>query len=132
MILLLTAAVLMSTFPSVEVKRIHDGDTFFVSLPNEPTIFGQDLPVRIKGINTGELTAKGCERVDGLAAKEALEIFLISPMVELSECTRDKYFRIDCRVTNEWGEDVAKILKKMKLAQPYDGGTKQPWKCRKD
>jgi micrococcal nuclease len=124
------AAILFANFETVEVRRVIDGDTFTVSMPQLPTVFGQDLGVRISGIDTAELGSKGCAGADALEAKDRLS-FLLTPTVELTECLRDKYFRIVCSVRNQFGEDVGKTLLQAKLARVYDGGTKKQWVCRK-
>lgn len=37
-----------------EVVKIRDGDTFVINIPNIPDVFGSEIAVRIRGIDTPE------------------------------------------------------------------------------
>ena len=50
--------------------------------------------------------------------------FLNQEPINLSDCGRDKYFRLLCNVTNGQGKDLASELIKNNLGYSYDGGTK--------
>ncbi|MFT6578378.1 MAG: endonuclease YncB(thermonuclease family), partial [Zhongshania sp.] len=41
-----------------EVRTIYDGDTFRVNIAGWPSVVGDSMPVRIKGIDTPELRGK--------------------------------------------------------------------------
>lgn len=117
-------ALALTTFPSVKVTKIHDGDTFNVNIPGESAVFGSNLPVRISGIDTPEL---GCAELGTRAKAELVDV--LTPTVELTDCDRDKYFRINCRVLTTTGVDVGKHLLTKRLAKSYQGRTKPKWEC---
>lgn len=129
---LLAAAVLLSNFSKVPVQRVIDGDTFVVQIGGYEPVFGEQLPVRILGINTPERTDKRiCARRDHEAARAELEAMIKGKQVELIGCQRDKYFRLGCLVQLEGGLDMGFHLMNRDLAVPYDGGTKPRWRCRR-
>lgn len=124
------SAAFMSTFFSVQVVRVHDGDTFFVNIPRMPMVFGQEIPVRIAGIDAAEINSKRpCEKEAARKARFHLEALLMAGPVDL-HCERDKYFRLLCRVIVDQTFDVADSLIFMGLARPYAGGKRKPWLCR--
>ncbi len=57
-------------------------------------------------------------------AKSFTQDFLAQKPITLSNCGRDKYFRLLCDVTNGNGENLAQSLIKKKLGYSYQGGTK--------
>ncbi|MCI5820374.1 MAG: thermonuclease family protein, partial [Elusimicrobia bacterium] len=57
-------------------------------------------------------------------AKEFTQAFLDQKPITLTDCGRDKYFRLLCDVTNADGEDLATELIRRDLGDPYNGGTK--------
>ncbi len=122
----------LTTFSNVKVDRVYDGDTFIISLPGEAEIFGENLSVRVKGIDTPEVTEeRACIRRKAKAAKDALATLLGSgDPVNLTHCERDKYFRILCFVNIGGSIDVSEYLLEKKLALPYGGRTKLPWDCQ--
>tara|TARA_R110000751_G_scaffold86486_9_gene172166 strand:+ start:4025 stop:4687 length:663 start_codon:yes stop_codon:yes gene_type:complete len=106
---------------------VYDGDTFKVDIAGWPDIIGDDISVRIKGIDTPEIRGtSGFEKEMAIAAKKQLEDLLGNNTIYLFGLQRDKYFRIlaDVRVDNV---DVAKELIDMGLAKRYTGETKTPW-----
>lgn len=112
----------------VTVGAIFDGDTFRVDIPNWPEIVGKNMPVRINGIDTPEMS-KTTETLHVMAV-EARSL-LVSKLraatkVELRNMKRDKYFRIVADVFAD-DEDIGQLLLDSKLAKPYDGGKKPVW-----
>ena len=117
------------------VVKVRDGDTFIIDIPNIPDVFGNNIAVRIRGIDTPELNDKREEiRKISIQAKEELEKLFNSgdansgqkPKIVLYNLGRDKYFRLLASV-KVGNIDVAEYLIKKGLAKSYDGGVKTSW-----
>ena len=129
-ILFLIQAVLMAVDYKEEIKdftvvKVRDGDTFIIDIPNIPDVFGKNIAVRIRGIDTPELNDKR-EEIKSIAikAKEELEKLLLnSKNITLYNLGRDKYFRLLASV-KVGNIDVAEYMIKKGLAKSYDGGKK--------
>lgn len=116
------------TITDFTIIKVRDGDTFIIDIPNIPDVFGNNIAVRIRGIDTPELNDKREEiRKISIQAKEELEKLLTSGQkVVLYNLGRDKYFRLLASV--KVGDiDVAEYLIKKGLAKSYDGGVKTDW-----
>jgi endonuclease YncB( thermonuclease family) len=112
-----------------QVVSVYDGDTFKIDLPSMHPLFGDDLSIRLFGVDTPEMRgttdevkvlAKQAQQLTEKALKGASKIELRNPQ-------RGKYFRI---VSEVWidGESLADILKAKGLAKDYDGeGTRPEW-----
>ena len=111
-----------------EVIRVYDGDSFFVNIYQWPKILGENLGVRINGIDTPELRGSAPPiKEAGLKAKKFVEFYLAaSNTIILKNIQRGKYFRVIADVDCD-GEDLGKLLINAGLAKPYDGGTKNIW-----
>ncbi len=114
-----------------EIVRVYDGDTFTVNLSEWPSIIGQEINIRVNGVDTPEIRGK-CSYEKSMA-KRAKQFTLAklksAQKIELVEIQRDKYFRILAKVLID-GIDLADLLISHKLAVAYDGGRKNnPW-CR--
>lgn len=113
---------------AVSVRAVYDGDTFRVDIAGWPAIVGDNMPIRIRGIDTPEMHAPN-KRVADLA-KTARQLVLLklrgAKTVELRMMERDKYFRIVADVYAD-GESIGQLLLDAKLAKPYDGKTKAKW-----
>ena len=113
-----------------QVVEVYDGDTFKIDLPSQHPLFGDDLSIRIFGIDTPEMRGT-TDEVKALAieAKQLTEETLKGAgMIELRNPQRGKYFRI---VSEVWidGESLAEKLKAKGLAKDYDGeGARPEWK----
>ncbi len=112
-------------FENVSIASVYDGDTFKINLNCSLAVYCEKVPVRVRGVDTAEIKGK-TEREKKLAqkAKEFTKEFLSQTPVNLSNCGRDKYFRLLCDVTNGQGKDLAKELIKQDLGYSYQGGTK--------
>lgn len=129
-ILFLIQAVLMAVDYKEEIKdftvvKVRDGDTFIIDIPNIPDVFGKNIAVRIRGIDTPELNDKREEiKTIAIKAKEELEKLLLnSKNITLYNLGRDKYFRLLASV-KVGNIDVAEYMIKKGLAKSYDGGKK--------
>ena len=112
-------------FENVSVASIYDGDTFKINLNCSMAVYCEKVPVRVRGVDTPEIKGQ-TEREKKLAqqAKEFTKEFLAQGPINLSNCGRDKYFRLLCDVTNGQGKDLAKELIKRDFGYAYQGGTK--------
>ena len=107
------------------VIKVRDGDTFIINIENVPDVFGKEIAVRIRGIDTPELKDEREEiKAIAIKAKEELEKLLYSgKKIILYNLGRDKYFRLLASV--KVGDiDVAEYLIKKGLAKEYDGGAR--------
>lgn len=109
----------------VEYVRTYDGDTFYVNLPNLPDIFGEEIGIRVKGIDTPEIRTRDiCEKAKAYQARDVVKSILSgAKVIHLTNITRGKYFRIVADVDAD-GQDLVSVLMEKGLAYSYDGGTK--------
>ena len=108
-----------------EIVEVRDGDTFVINIPNIPDVFGSNIAVRIRGIDTPEKNDKR-EEIKAIAykAKEELErLFDSSDDIVLYDLGRDKYFRLLASV-KIGGVDVADYMIEKGLDKKYNGGKK--------
>ena len=123
----------ISAFPNLldlepeQVVEIYDGDTFKIDLEGVHPLFGDNLPIRVKGIDTPEIRGTSDE-VKNLAvkARELTKNTLLSAQkIELRNPERGKYFRIVAEVWVD-GKALADMLKEKGLAKDYDGEGERP------
>ena len=103
----------------------YDGDTIRFDLPGYPPIAGDDIRVRVNGIDTPEIKGK-CEKesYDAKQAKEMVtDILKDAERINLKNMQRGKYFRIAADVFVD-GESLADMLIEAGMAIRYDGGKK--------
>ena len=113
-----------STFIS-GITSVYDGDTFRADISNYPPIVGENIGIRINGIDTPEIRGR-CDSEIALAkdAQRFAEKTLRSAkVVELRNLQRGKYFRVVADVYAD-GINIGDQLIKEGLAVPYDGGRK--------
>lgn len=111
-----------------EVTSIYDGDTFRANINAWPSVVGERVPVRIKGIDTPELRGK-CQAEKELARKakqHTVAILREAKQIELRDIQRGKYFRLLAFVFVD-GQSLGDLLIREGLAVAYDGGTKRNW-----
>lgn len=110
---------------NVEIISVYDGDTFKINIPCDMEVFCDSVSVRVRGVDTPEIKGK-TEREKQLAkkAKKFTQDFLKQTPISLTNCGRDKYFRLLCNVQNRTGKDLAQELIKADLGYAYQGGTK--------
>ena len=106
----------------------YDGDTITVDIPNIHPIIGNNINIRINGIDTPELKGTtGKVKEKAIKAKRLVEILCKkSKILELRNIKRGKYFRI---VADVYIDDcsLADILIRNRLAKYYNGGKKPQW-----
>jgi len=128
--LLLSASALAYDFPSVTYRSCYDGDTCRFDIPKVHPFFGENIPVRLAGIDAPELQGK-CDQEKQLAvkARDLVQTTLEQAhSITLKNAERGKYFRIVARIEAD-GQDVSEFLIQEGLAVVYDGGTKEKVWC---
>lgn len=115
-----------TAFRCVKYLRNYDGDTVTMEIPNVPALFGENIGVRIRGIDTPEIKGKApCEKEAARNARRMVEAELKNAKrIDLVDVGRDKYFRILADVIVD-GKNLGELLIKNNLAYRYGGGTKQ-------
>lgn len=122
----------LSNFENVQLIFVYDGDTFKIQLPCKKGVLCEEISVRVKGIDTPEIKSKNaCEKEKAKEAKAFTKKFLEEGKINLTDCNRDKYFRLLCNVEVK-KNDLADSLIVAKLAVKYNGGKKKTidW-CKK-
>lgn len=114
------------TITDFTIIKVRDGDTFMIDIPNIPDVFGKNIAVRIRGIDTPELNDKREEiRKISIQARDELERLLLNAKkITLYNLGRDKYFRLLASVKAD-NIDVSDYLIKKGLAKKYNGGKKE-------
>ena len=110
------------------VVNVYDGDTLRVDIPDWPPVIGQNMPIRVRGIDTPEIRGK-CqdEKRQAYAARNYVRDRVgQAHTIELRNIERGKYFRLVADVYLD-GVLLANELTAAGLARNYDGGTRSPW-----
>jgi len=128
---LLTAKeISIEYFEEIQLVSVYDGDTFMVNLYGLPEVFGNRIPVRVRGIDTPEIRGSQCEqeRRNAREAKRFVEGYLSKAQrINLINVERGKYFRLIADVEVD-GQNLAQLLLDAGLAQRYLGvGLKPDW-----
>ena len=101
-------------------KSCYDGDTCKFDIPDVPPVFGKNLSIRIRGIDTPEIRGK-CEN-EKVLAKKAKEFinFLMNKAttIEIKNVERGKYFRVVADVYVD-GKSIAEYMIQNNYALPY-------------
>ncbi len=111
-----------------EVVRVYDGDTITVDVAEWPAIVGDDIGVRIRGVDTPELRGKcDAEKASARSAREFTKAMVMNAeTVVLSDIERGKYFRIVADVYAD-GVSVSGALIESGFGRAYDGGRRSKW-----
>ncbi len=114
-----------TSFKCVTPVRNYDGDTITVNIDRVHPIIGDEISIRVIGIDTAEIrTSDQCEKDMAYKAKDFVEKEIMGARrINLNKISRDKYFRIAADVIID-GVSLSKKLIDEGLAYPYDGGTK--------
>jgi micrococcal nuclease len=109
----------------VSFVKNYDGDTITVNIPGQHPVFGNEISVRIKGIDTPEIRSKSsCEMEKSRIAKRLVgERLEAAKSIHLKDVSRVKYFRVVADVIAD-GESLGELLINQGLAVGYDGGRK--------
>jgi micrococcal nuclease len=125
---LIAVPVPVSEFTGVEYVRNYDGDTVTVNIPGVHPLLGNEIGIRVRGIDTPEIRG-GCV-FEKRKAKEAQtmvqDVLNHAKDITLRDIERGKYFRIVATVVVD-GRNLGDLLIDQKLAIPYDGGRKVKW-----
>jgi endonuclease YncB( thermonuclease family) len=118
-------------FTNVEYVKNYDGDTITFNIKDVHPLIGENISVRVRGIDTPEIRGK-CYNEKGMAYEGRYIIENLcrkGKKIILKNVSRGKYFRI---VADIYVDDVsvADVLLKAGLAVPYDGGTKTMDWCK--
>ena len=119
---LIRAPVSTSNFSGVEYVRNYDGDTMTVNIPGVHPLFGNEIGIRVRGIDTLEIRIKyPFEKQKVKETKTLIEWILNrANEITLHDIEREKYFRIVASVIVD-GQNLSDLLLAKKLAVPYDG-----------
>jgi len=112
-------------FSCVRYVKNYDGDTVTFDIPSVHPLIGDEIMVRVKGIDTPEKrTRNDCEkRMAEIAQKEVESMMTNAKRIDLINTERGKYFRVIADIFID-GQSLADHLLKKKLAVRYQGGTK--------
>lgn len=112
-----------------EVTSIRDGDSFRATIADWPPLIGDDIVVRINGVNVPKSSAI-CDsgKLQARAAKRWLTTRLRSAhTIELRNMVRGTGFAIIADVYAD-GEELGRLMRRVGLAVPYDAKHKaNPW-----
>ena len=117
------------TLSPEQIVEVYDGDTFKIDLPSQHPLFGDDISVRVLGIDTPELKGSRDE-VKALAynaKNRTQELLSDAKTIELKNPQRNKYFRVLAEVWVD-GKSLGERLKSDGLGKEYDGeGARPEW-----
>ncbi len=120
----------LGNFTDIEIIRVYDGDTFFAKLPEVHPLLGDEIGIRIRGIDAPELERSSCESEKQLAiqARDMVASILEGAQsVSLVDVERGKYFRIVATILVD-GININQFLLEANLTVPYHGtGKKKDW-----
>jgi endonuclease YncB( thermonuclease family) len=127
-----TSGAKVKVYGDATVERviaIADAKTFILSLKDLPPIVGENIPVRVNGIDTPDLTG-GRRETRELAfggRQTVIAEFKAAKVIKLKNMRRDPgAFRIIADVEVD-GRNLAKILLDGGYAKSYTGGTRPKW-----
>lgn len=100
-----------------EIIAVYDGDTVRVNIPSYPKIIGENIRVRLKGINTDEM---GDDDAADKAGDFVREKVASGKKIELRKISRDKFFRILAELWID-NKNIADELLEAGLAKPWNG-----------
>lgn len=112
-------------FRCVRYVRNYDADTVTVNIHDVHPLFGREISIRIKGVDTPEIKGKSaCEKKLAAEAQQAVaHLLAAAKRIDLVGLERDKYFRVVADLVAD-GQSLSSYLLKSGLAYSYDGGTK--------
>lgn len=111
-----------------EITSIYDADTFRVNINNYPAVIGENISIRVLGVDAPEMRGK-CEkekRLARLAKQFTVKHLRAAKVITLKNVQRGKYFRLLANVDMD-GKDLSALLISSGHARPYDGGKRLGW-----
>ena len=99
-----------------------------MDIPDVHPIIGQNIPIRLRGVDTPEILGK-CDEEKALAIKArdfVRDLLANAESIILQNIGRDDFFRILADVSAD-GVDLSRTLIQNKLGRPYDGRKKESW-----
>lgn len=114
-----------STLRCVSYVKNYDADTITVKIPGVHPLMGENISVRVSGVDAPEIKGgNSCEKDAARTARRMVGSLLKNAKrIDLKNVGRDKYFRILADVEVD-GRSLKALLLKNGLAYEYDGGTK--------
>lgn len=115
---------------NVQYVKNYDGDTVTFNIPEYPDIIGNNISIRVDGIDTPEIRGK-CENEKVLAKElKALVGCILSnaKTINLIAPQRGKYFRIVADIQYD-NISLTDTLLALPYVYEYDGGTKTNHWC---
>jgi endonuclease YncB( thermonuclease family) len=94
------------TIEAHDVDRVYDGDTFYITLNGLPPVFGDELPIRVGGVDTPELRSR-CETEELKEREKALgreaaeltrQLLAEATEIRLVDLERGSFFRVVARI----------------------------------
>lgn len=121
----ITAQILKSNTVKIDsLVRVYDGDTIFVNVYNWHPLIGDNIGVRLRGIDTPELRNKK-QKKRALELKYLLTDKLMScKYIYLKNISRGKYFRIVADIYCD-DENINDYMLQQPDVYKYDGGKKR-------
>ncbi len=113
-------------FSCVEFVKNYDGDTLTFNIQKVHPILGDQMNVRVAGIDSPEMrSGNSCEaRLAREAQSEVEKIMKQAHRLDLVRIQRGKFFRVVADVIFD-GQSLRDYMLHKKLAVPYDGGHKE-------
>jgi len=104
----------------------YDADTITVNIDSLPKVFGQHIAVRVKHIDSPEITSKDpCARKVAIEGKEAVQVLLsTAKSIKLVNVERDKYFRLLAEVIINETLSLHTFVLENDYAISYEGDAK--------
>ena len=115
-----------NTFRCVKYVKNYDADTITFKIPNVHPLLGDNINIRVNGIDAPEIRTKdNCEKEKAKSAKNIVGILLKNAKrIKLKNIKRGKYFRVVADVIIS-DKSLADYLLKNGLAYSYHGGRKK-------
>jgi len=129
--LALNECLAKATYGDLKITRVvsvYDGDTIRVDIENIHSIIGNNIGIRINGIDTPEMRDKRPQvKLKAIKARDYLrQLINKAEQIELRNIQRGKYFRIAGDLYLD-GVNVSSLMMNKGLAKPYWGGRKSKW-----
>ncbi len=111
-----------------DIVSVYDADTFRVNISGWPAVVGQNVPVRVNGVDAPEIRGK-CDSEKQMARQArdfTLNALKSAAAIELRNIRRGKYFRLLADVY-VGGVNLSQLLIDNGYARPYQGGKRRGW-----